>query len=93
MNLENLLSGALGALIVSVLDFFFLRKQGKLEERVTCLEEGKLVGWGRGFFVRYRLERKNAAQKGPASVPGAAIDSALGSPLPSSGSPQTPKKQ
>lgn len=56
-------------------------------------EEGKLVGWGRGFFVRYRLERKNAAQKGPASVPGAAIDSALGSPLPSSGSPQTPKKQ
>ena len=24
-------------------------------------EEGKLVGWGRGFHVRYRLERKNAA--------------------------------
>lgn len=24
-------------------------------------ENGKLVGWGRGFYVRYRLERKNAA--------------------------------
>ena len=43
MNLENLLSGALGALIVSVLDFFFLRKQGKLEERVNCLEGEKIV--------------------------------------------------
>ena len=43
MNLENLLSGALGALIVSGLDFFFLRKQGKLEERVNLLEGEKIV--------------------------------------------------
>ena len=43
MNLENLLSGALGALIVSALDFFFLRKQGKLEERVDLLEGERIV--------------------------------------------------
>ena len=56
-------------------------------------EDGKLVGWGRGFFVRYRLERKNAAQKGPASAQGAAIDSALGRSESSSESSKTPKKK
>lgn len=51
-------------------------------------EEGKLVGWGRGFFVRYRLERKNAVQTAPtASLPGAAIDSALKSSDSSSSAP------
>ncbi len=43
MNFENLLSGALGALIISGLDFFFLRKQGKLEERINFLEDEKIV--------------------------------------------------
>ena len=43
MNLENLLSGALGALIVSILDFRFLRKQNKLEERIDLLEGEKFV--------------------------------------------------
>ena len=56
-------------------------------------EDGKLVGWGRGFFVRYRLEHKNSAQKGPSSVPGTEIDSALGRPLSSSEASQTPKKK
>ena len=56
-------------------------------------EDGKLVGWGRGFFVRYRLEHKNTAQHGPASAQGTAIDSALGRSESSSESPKTPKKK
>ena len=43
MNFENLMSGALGAMIVSLLDFRFLRKQSKLEERINLLEGEKIV--------------------------------------------------
>lgn len=42
MNLANLLSGALGAALVALIDFLFLKKQDKLEDRVKTLETEKV---------------------------------------------------
>ncbi len=43
MNMENLMSGAFGALFVTVFDFVLLRKQNKLEDRLNLVEDEKIT--------------------------------------------------
>ncbi|MBR2435542.1 MAG: hypothetical protein IKB22_08735 [Lentisphaeria bacterium] len=43
MDLESVLSGVTGALTVAVFEFFLLRRQGRLEDRVNVLEEEKFA--------------------------------------------------
>ena len=45
MNMENLMSGAFGALFVTVFDFVLLRKQNKLEDRLNLVEDEKSPNW------------------------------------------------
>lgn len=57
MSMESLMSGMLGALLVTVFDFVLLQKQSKMETRLNVLEDEKISNLERKINKHVEADR------------------------------------